>query len=103
MMTSRIGLMKSSPSKRWVVLCVFCSLIQTGVAFAGASKGQRAPEFSLPSLRGPTVSLKGLAGKVVLVDFWAEWCEPCRKELPELEKLSREFGGKGVVVVSINI
>jgi peroxiredoxin len=72
------------------------------VAQAGVGKGQRAPEFSLPSLRGAKVSLAGLRGKVVVIDFWAQWCEPCKKELPQLDKLAKEFAGK-VVVVAINI
>lgn len=78
-------------------------LCAAGVAFAGVGKGQRAPEFSLPSLKGPTVALSSFKGKVVLVDFWAQWCEPCKKELPELDKLSKQYAAKGVVIVAVNI
>src|SRR5690242_10411134 len=77
---------------------VAAALLMAGVAFAGVGKGQRAPEFSLPSLQGSTVSLASLRGKVVLIDFWAQWCEPCKKELPQLDKLSKEYAGKGVVI-----
>ena len=79
------------------------ALVGAGVAFAGVQKGQRAPEFSLPSLKGSTVALSQLRGKVVLVDFWAQWCEPCKKELPQLDRLSKEYAPKGVVVLAINI
>jgi peroxiredoxin len=72
-------------------------------AEAGVSKGQRAPDFTLPTLRGPRVSLSSLRGKVVLIDFWAQWCEPCKKELPQLERLSREFASRNVVVLTVNI
>jgi len=82
---------------------VALSLIVAGVAFAGVGKGQRAPEFSLPSLSGSTVALSSMRGKVVLVDFWAQWCEPCKKELPQLDKLAKDYAGKGVVVVAVNI
>ena len=75
----------------------------SSAVWAGAGKGQRAPEFSLPSLKGPTVALSSQRGKVVLVDFWAQWCEPCKKELPALEKLSRDYAAKGVVVLAVNI
>jgi peroxiredoxin len=79
------------------------ALLSAGVAFAGVQKGQRAPEFSLPSLKGSTVVLSQLRGKVVLIDFWAQWCEPCKKELPQLDRLAKEYAGKGVVVVAVNI
>lgn len=82
---------------------VMGSLFLGGAALAGVSKGQRAPDFSLPSLKGPRVALSGLRGKVVLIDFWAQWCEPCKKELPELDKLSRQYAAQGVVVLTINL
>ncbi|HEX6834995.1 MAG TPA: TlpA disulfide reductase family protein, partial [Polyangia bacterium] len=86
--------------KLWGIVAL--SLV-AGVAFAGVGKGQRAPEFSLPSLSGSTVALSSMRGKVVLIDFWAQWCEPCKKELPQLDRLAKEYAGKGVVVVAVNI
>jgi peroxiredoxin len=79
------------------------ALLAAGAALANVQKGQRAPEFSLPSLKGSTVTLSSMKGKVVLIDFWAQWCEPCKKELPELDKLSKQYAGKGVVIVAVNI
>jgi thiol-disulfide isomerase/thioredoxin len=89
---------------RRLVLLVhaLAALFLPAPAYAGLSKGQRAPEFALPSLRGPKVSLSSLRGKVVLLDFWAEWCAPCKKELPELERLAKDYAGR-VVVVGINL
>jgi cytochrome c biogenesis protein CcmG/thiol:disulfide interchange protein DsbE len=78
-------------------------VLVASVAWAGVQKGQRAPEFALPTLKGGKVSLARLRGKVVLIDFWAQWCEPCKKELPQLEKLSRDYNGRGVVILTINI
>jgi peroxiredoxin len=79
------------------------SLLVAGVASAKVQKGQRAPGFSLTSLKGETVSLSALSGKVVVVDFWAQWCEPCKRELPELDKLQREYASKGVKILTVNI
>ena len=72
-------------------------------AFAGVTKGQRAPDFALPTLAGARMSLSSLRGKVVIVDFWAQWCEPCTKELPQLDKLQKEFAGKNVVILAVNL
>jgi peroxiredoxin len=78
-------------------------VLASAVALAGVQKGQHAPDFSLPALKGGTTSLASLRGKVVLIDFWAQWCEPCKKELPALDKLAKEYAGKGVTVVAVNI
>lgn len=85
-------------------LALVLSLL-VGVSWASAEvgKGQKAPDFSLATLKGARVSLAGLRGKVVLLDFWAQWCEPCKKELPELDKLQKELGARGFVVVAVNI
>jgi peroxiredoxin len=88
---------------RALTAIVVASLACHSVAEARVSTGQKAPGFRLPGLRGDTVSLASYPGKVVLIDFWAQWCEPCKKELPELERLSKEFAGKDVVVLSVNI
>jgi len=79
------------------------SLLIGSAAWAGVSKGQRAPEFALTALAGNKVSLSSLRGKVVLIDFWAQWCEPCKRELPQLDKLAQEYARKGVVVLAVNI
>ena len=62
----------------------------------------RAPEFSLRELNGNVASLSGYRGKMVLLNFWATWCGPCRDEMPSMEQLSRSFGGQGLTVVAIN-
>ena len=69
---------------------------------AAAAIGKEAFDFSLKDLNGREVSLKKLRGKVVLLNFWASWCGPCRVEMPYLEKLHREFKDKDVVILGIN-
>ncbi len=73
------------------------------LASAGVSKGMRAPDFSLATLDGGKTSLSSHRGQVVVVDFWAQWCEPCKKELPELQKLATRYAGKNVTILAINI
>ena len=58
--------------------------------------------FTLTDLEGHTWTLKDLRGKVVLVNFWATWCPPCRKEIPDLEALYKRFKGKGLVIMGIS-
>lgn len=57
--------------------------------------------FALKDLSGKTVKFSDLRGKVVLVNFWATWCPPCRKEMPDLNGLQKEYGSKGLVILSI--
>lgn len=61
-----------------------------------------APDFELKDLAGKRVRLSSLAGKVVLINFWATWCQPCIRELPHLDKLEKEHGAAGLVVLSIS-
>ncbi|HWB82665.1 MAG TPA: TlpA disulfide reductase family protein [Bryobacteraceae bacterium] len=58
--------------------------------------------FALQDLRGRTWDLKKLRGKVVLVNFWATWCPPCREEMPDLEDLYQRFRGQGLLVLAIS-
>jgi peroxiredoxin len=60
------------------------------------------PEFTLTDLSGKSWTFSDLRGKVVLVNFWATWCPPCRKEMPDLETLYERFGSKGFVVLGIS-
>ena len=66
--------------------------------------GTAAPGFTLKSLSGDNVTLSSFKGKnVVLLDFWATWCPPCREAMPHLQKLHEEYGKKGLTIMSINL
>ncbi len=62
-----------------------------------------APEFSLPTLSGKSVRLSDLRGKVVLLNFWATWCVPCRTEMPAIEELYQRQKDRGLEVVAVNL
>lgn len=64
--------------------------------------GQPAPDFTLPLLDGTTFRLSDHTGKVVVIDFWATWCGPCVRALPEMKKLSMAFAGQDVVLVGVS-
>jgi peroxiredoxin/outer membrane lipoprotein-sorting protein len=65
--------------------------------------GKPAPPFTLTGVKGSTVSLAAYKGKVVMLDFWATWCKPCRIEMPHVQKLYQEFKPKGLVVFGVNL
>ncbi|MCS6912830.1 MAG: TlpA disulfide reductase family protein [Myxococcales bacterium] len=83
---------------------VLLAVLLLGVvpAWAGQQRGRPAADFVLPDGAGQTVRLSSLRGTVVVIDFWASWCEPCMRELPELDRLQKEFAGK-VVVLPVSI
>ncbi|HQU73464.1 MAG TPA: TlpA disulfide reductase family protein [Calditrichia bacterium] len=65
--------------------------------------GKKAPAFSLPTVGGKaTMALKDFQGKVVLLDFWASWCGPCKKSLPALSEMQDQFRGLRIVGISID-
>jgi thiol-disulfide isomerase/thioredoxin len=71
------------------------------VAIAAGEIGSRLPEFSVKDSDGHEISSADLRGKVVLIDFWATWCKPCKKEMPGYQKLADRYGFRGFTVVGL--
>jgi thiol-disulfide isomerase/thioredoxin len=75
---------------------------KTGMTVAASSvAGKPEPDLKLKDLDGKEVSLAGLKGKVVLVNFWATWCDPCRVEIPWLIEMQAKYGSRGFTVVGV--
>jgi thiol-disulfide isomerase/thioredoxin len=69
------------------------------VVIAAGEIDSRLPDFSVKDLQGRAISSADLRGKVVLIDFWATWCQPCKKEMPGYQKLVDRYGSRGFAVV----
>ena len=72
------------------------------IAFSPAGVwGQAAPQFALKDINGRIVRLSDYKGRVVLINFWATWCPPCRAEMPDLVRLQREHAKRGLQIIGI--
>ena len=69
----------------------------------GLARERMAPAFEVTAMNGQRVSLDDFSGKVVLLDFWATWCEPCREALPNIERIAQEFKGRPLVILSVSL
>lgn len=95
--------MLRSASSFVAVLFVFTVIFAPHAAAGGVAPGSKAPEIGLKDQGGELIKLDKLAGKVVLVDFWASWCVPCREELPVLDKLYKQYAKHGLVIIGVSI
>jgi len=93
-----------------VALLLFVSTVSTlSAQSTGLEIGNRAPEIKLPTIKGDTVALSSLKGKLVLIDFWGTWCSPCVEEQSELAKLYKKYkqtaftNGKGFEIYGVSL
>ncbi len=70
---------------------------------AAQKSSASAPDFSLPTADGKTLKLSDYKGKAVIIDFWATWCPPCRKGIPDLIELKKKYGKKGFEIIGISV
>jgi thiol-disulfide isomerase/thioredoxin len=109
---------KIMPATRtnWVILTLVVALL--GAAWIGMTRvesaavitasttspdaGHYAPDFTLQTLDGELLTLSGLRGQPVVLNFWATWCPPCRQEIPALEQVSREMRGD-VIILGVDV
>ncbi len=82
---------------------ILIQIIMLGLVLSAGAHAQVAPgaAFPSPASSGVTGTMPATKGKVVLYDFWASWCLPCRKSFPEYDKLYQKYKGKGLVVIAV--
>ena len=85
------------------ILFVLLTSALANIAFAGIEVGQPAPNIEGTLIDGKPFSLQANKGKVVLVNFWASWCEPCREEMPAIEAFLKKNKSKGLEVLAITV
>ena len=86
-------------------IAIICLLVLSvsEVKAAPLSAGHTAPPFVLKQADGRAVSLSSHKGQVVLLNFWATWCAPCRVEMPWFQEFSRTYAGKGLIVLGVSL
>ena len=81
-----------------------CAILLAAMsAYAGPQTKERAPRFNAKTLDGEKFTNENIKGKVVLMEFWTTWCAYCLDEIPFVEKINREYGDKGLIVLTINV
>ena len=94
--------MSTSFLKRLAILCLCAGLISLPQCAKKSEESGAALDFTLKTLEGEEVTLTSLKGKVVLLDFWATWCGPCREAIPHLVALHKRYQEKGLVVIGMS-
>jgi peroxiredoxin len=94
--------MDSTSTERRTLLAM-ALLAAASAAGASVSPRSQAPDFTLRQIDGPNLRLNEQRGRVVMVNFWATWCGPCRIELPHLSRLHEKYRGSGFLMLGVNI
>jgi len=92
--------MRNSIIRIALAVVVICSFISPTTALAGGS--HKAPNFTLPG-QNKTIELSKYKGKVVYLDFWASWCEPCKRSFPWMNELQTLYGEDGFEIIAVNL
>jgi cytochrome c biogenesis protein CcmG, thiol:disulfide interchange protein DsbE len=84
------------------MLCAFVGVLYLSLHDNVVKAGDRAPDFSIKADNGRTVTARDFGGKLLILNFWATWCQPCVQEVPSLDRLQQALGSKGLVVLGVS-
>ncbi len=86
-----------------VLLAAFAYVVVDAMRERIVEAGDKAPNFSIATDTGRTVTRSDFGGKLLVLNFWATWCAPCVEEVPSLDRLSKQFAGSGLVVLGVSV
>lgn len=86
-----------------VLAAVLVYVIYAGIHERVVVAGDSAPEFTISTDSGRTVSVPSFGGKILVLNFWASWCPPCIDETPSMSRFAEQYAGKGVVVLGVSV
>src|SRR5215831_10443739 len=99
--------------KSRILILVAAGILVAGLLLATRLRGpattaqsglpRQAPDFSLPDLSGQKLTLSSYRGKVVLLDFWATWCAPCREEIPRFVEMQDKYQAQGLQILGVSM
>src|ERR1700691_1714679 len=95
--------MKAGALRIFVLILGLSLPLAAALPASNVAAGATAAAFQLPAAAGDPVSLAGLKGQVVLINFWASWCGPCRQEMPVLDQLYRKYKPAGFTLLGVNV
>ena len=93
---------RSTASALRTIACVVFAVV-AGTASSAIAPQTQAPDFTLNAMSGPNMRLQEQRGRVVMVNFWATWCAPCRQEMPQLNRLYQKYRSSGFMLLGVNV
>jgi len=87
----------------FALILMFTAIVSARCAFADVQVGRAAPGLVVQELNGQTFDLASLRGKVVIINFWATWCTPCRSEMPAFSRFYRQYHARGVEMIGLSV
>ena len=89
--------------RRMLSKLVATALVSSALSASAVTVKDNAPDFTLKSLEGTNLRLEEYRGQVVLINFWASWCGPCRQEMPLLDRIHQRYQDAGFAVLGVNV